>query len=189
MRTQPQDWTRHDVTRDGTRVFLRPLRPEDAALYPDFFSEIDPEDLRLRFFAPVRALNETVVSQLVNIDYETAMAFAALDETSGQLLGVVRLHIDPDRQGGEYAVIIRSRLKGHGLGWLLMQRIIAYAKAEGLKRIHGDVLTENVTMLAMCAELGFEIKDEFDSHGVKAVTLHLDGEQREGASTSDDSAN
>lgn len=173
MRPYPQDWESHDVTRDGTRVHIRPLRPEDAALYPDFFTEISAEDLRLRFFAPVREFNPTFVSKLVNVDFDTAVAFAALDEITGQLLGVVRLHFDPDRQGGEYAVVVRSRLKGHGLGWLLMQKVIAYARAEGLRHIHGQVLTENVSMLAMCTELGFHVDDDPDAPGIKNVRLDL----------------
>ena len=83
------------------------------------------------------------------------MAFIAIDEATDEMLGVVRLHLDDDRQGGEYAVIVRSALKGHGLGWLLMQRMIEYARAIGLKRVHGQVLAENTTMLRMCADLGF----------------------------------
>ena len=89
------------------------------------------------------------------------------------MLGVVRLHLDDDRRGGEYAVIVRSALKGHGLGWLLMQRMIEYARAIGLKRVHGQVLAENTTMLRMCAELGFQISDDPGAKGIKVVTLTL----------------
>lgn len=173
MRPYPKEWERHETLRDGVRVFVRPLKPEDAALYPDLFSDIAPQDLRLRFFAPMRELNPELVSRLVNLDYETAMAFVAIDEDTGKLLGVVRLHFQ-DHERGEYAVIVRSRLKGHGLGWLLMQRIIEYAKAEKLKQIHGQVLSENTTMLNMCAELGFHIADDREAGGVKIVTLDLD---------------
>ena len=76
------------------------------------------------------------------------------------MLGVVRLHLDADRRGGEYAVIVRSAFKGHGLGWMLMQRMIEYARMIGLERVHGQVLAENTTMLRMCAELGFQIDDD-----------------------------
>jgi acetyltransferase len=90
------------------------------------------------------------------------------------MLGVVRLHYDADGKiGGEFAVIVRSDLKAHGLGWLLMHRMIEYARAEGLHRIHGEVLDENVTMLDMCRELGFHVADEPAERGVKLVTLQL----------------
>ena len=74
-------------------------------------------------------------------------------------------------------MLVRSRLKGHGLGWLLMRRMIAYAKAEGLACVHGQVLPENRTMLDMCAHLGFHIAEDPDGGGVKVVTLPL-SEQR-----------
>ena len=73
------------------------------------------------------------------------------------MLGVVRLHADANYDSGEYAVLVRSDLKGRGLGYLLMQLIIEYARAEGLAVIEGQVLSENTAMLAMCRELGFDI--------------------------------
>jgi acetyltransferase len=166
-------WERHDTLPDGTHALVRPLRPEDAALYPDFISEVTLEDSRLRFFAPLHQLSEQRISEFTHLDYERAMAFIALDETSGRMLGVVRLHLDDDRKAGEYAIIVRSWLKGHGLGWLLMQHIIEYAKAIGLRRVHGQVLAENTTMLRMCSELGFQIATSSTSAAIKRVTLNL----------------
>lgn len=175
MTAYPKEWERHEILRDGTRVFVRPLRPEDGKLYPELFSGITPEDLRLRFFAPVRQFDEAAISRLVNIDYDQAMAFVAIDEDSGNILGVVRLHLEA-AQCPEYAVIVRSQLKGRGLGWLLMQQMIEYAKSRKLKRICGQVLSENTTMLSMCAELGFHIVDDLNTRGVKIVTLTLGGD-------------
>ena len=164
---------RHDVLPDGTRVLTRPLRPDDGVLYPDFVASVAPGDLRLRFFTTIKELSEDRISELTHIDFSRAMAFIAFDEASCKMIGVVRLHLGDDRLGGEYAVIVRSDLKGHGLGWLLMQRIIEYAKLIGLRRVHGQVLAENTTMLRMCAEFGFHINDDPDSKGIKVVTLEL----------------
>src|SRR5258706_12749800 len=79
--------------------------------------------------------------------------------TPARLLGLVRLKDELDEQTSEFAILVRSRLKGHGLGWLLMQRVIDYAKAKGLRRVYGDVLADNATMLQMWAELGFYAQD------------------------------
>src|SRR5690242_12857072 len=92
---------------------------------------------------------------------------------SGKLLGVVRLHDDPDKRGGEFAILLRSSLKGHGLGWLMMKHMIAYAREKGLKTVHGQVLAENSTMLTMCGELGFHSADDPDERGIKVATLPL----------------
>ena len=101
------------------------------------------------------------------------MAFIAIEEAGGEMLGVVRLHLDADARNGEYAVIVRSALKGRGLGWLLMRRIIEYARSIGLERVRGQVLAENTTMLRMCAELGFHIGDDPHAKEIKVVTLEL----------------
>lgn len=158
--------------RDGERVTIRPLTPADAALYPDFFAHVTADDLRLRFFAPVAEWTPEMIEHFTHYDPKTAMAFIALDE-NGAMLGVARLHDDADGKGGEFAALVRSTLKGHGLGWLLMQRIIDHARSKGLATVHGEVLAENLTMLQMCRELGFGIADEPGEHGVKRVTLRL----------------
>jgi len=89
------------------------------------------------------------------------------------MLGVVRLHDDPDGDGGEFAILVRSHLKGNGLGWLMMKQMIAFAQEKGLETVHGQVLEENTTMLQMCSELGFHIVDDPEEHGMKVVTLEL----------------
>ena len=105
------------------------------------------------------------------------MAFVALDEDADQLLGLVRLIDELDERTAQFAILVRSRLKGHGLGWLLMQRIIDYAKEKGLRSIYGDVLVKNATMLQMCAELGFRLQDI--GSGIRRVVLDLGNSSRQ----------
>lgn len=161
------------LLRDGVRVLFRPLRVEDSILYPDFLSEVTAEDLRLRFFAPMREVSRDLIDKLIHYDSQHAMAFIAIEEDSGRMLGVVRLHDDADGKNAEFAILVRSRLKGHGLGWLLMKHMIAYAKSKGLGTVHGQVLAENRTMLVMCEELGFHVTDDAE-RGVKRMTLPLE---------------
>jgi RimJ/RimL family protein N-acetyltransferase len=164
----------HVVLRDGTRVLLRPLRVEDAALYPDFLDDVKSEDLRLRFFAAMREVSPDLIDRLVHYDPAHAIAIIAIEEETGRMFGVVRLHHDAGDRSGEFAILVRSRLKGYGLGWLMMKRMIAYAKDRRLRTIHGQVLAENSTMLSMCEELGFHATDVMGERGVKQVTLSLD---------------
>jgi len=149
----------HETLRGGERVVIRRFRPEDMALYRDFLSHVGTEDLRLRFFARVAELSAEESKKLSHLDYAHEMAFVALDEATGQMLGLVRLKDELDEQTAEFAIMVRSQLKAHGLGWLLMHRVIDYAKKKGLRRVYGDVLAENTTMLQMCAELGFYEQD------------------------------
>ena len=83
----------------------------------------------------------------------------------------MRLKDELDEETAEFAILVRSRLKGHGLGWLLMQRVIDYAKEKGLRRVYGDVLAENASMLQMTAELGFHAEDI--GSGMRRVALNL----------------
>ena len=167
-------YEQHIKLLDGERVLLRPLKAEDAALYPNFLKDVTVEDLRLRFFAAMREVSPELIDKLVHYDPAHAMAFIAIEERSGIMLGVVRLHEDPDGENAEFAILVRSRLKGRGLGWLLMKHMIANAKAKGLKFVRGQVLAENTTMLAMCSELGFHAANDPLERGVKEVTLSLD---------------
>lgn len=164
---------RHIVLRDGTKVLFRPLISEDAALYPDFLADVTTEDLRLRFFAPMRQVSHGLIDKLVHYDPANAMAFIAIEENSGRMLGVVRLHDDPGGTSAEFAILLRSPLKGRGLGWLLMKHMIAYARQKGLAHVRGQVLPENSSMLTMCAELGFHISDDPHERGVRQVDLPL----------------
>lgn len=157
IRPYPKEWERRVRLREGTEILVRPVRPEDEPLYGPFFAAVTQQDLRLRFFAPVKEFGHSFIARFTQIDYARAMAFIAIEESSGQMLGVVRLHADANYDSGEYAILVRSDLKGRGLGYLLMQMIIEYARAEGIKSIEAQVLSENSAMLAMCRELGFAI--------------------------------
>src|SRR5262245_5797556 len=164
----------HKTVPGGERVLIRRMRPEDMALYRDFLADVSAEDLRLRFFADVAELSAAEIDKLSHLDYKHEMAFIALDEDTGRMLGLVRLKDELDEKTAEFAVLVRSRLKGHGLGWLLMQRVIDYAKEKGLRRVYGDVLAENSAMLQMSAELGFYEQDM--GPDIRRVVLDLAAE-------------
>jgi RimJ/RimL family protein N-acetyltransferase len=162
----------HKTVPGGERVLIRRLRPEDVALYRDFLADVSAEDLRLRFFARVAELSAAEIDKLSHLDYRHEMAFVALDEDTGRMLGLVRLKDELDEKTAEFAILVRSRLKGHGLGWLLMRRVIDYGKEKGLRRVYGDVLAENSAMLQMSAELGFYEEDM--GSDIRRVVLDLE---------------
>jgi acetyltransferase len=160
--------------KEGWRLFARPIRPEDEPLIHELLRHVTSQDLRLRFFGPMKEFTHEFIARLTQLDYARAMAFVAFDEATNELVGVVRIHSDSIYENGEYAILLRSDLKGRGLGWALMQLIIEYAKSEGLKRLSGQVLQENSTMLKMCRELGFAVKSDAAEPGLCEVTLELE---------------
>ena len=173
VRPYPSQWERHIVLSNAWRIFVRPIRPNDDPLIRDLLAHVSKEDLRLRFFDSIKEFSHQFITGLIDLDYAQAMAFVAIDEASKEPLGVVRLHADEIHESGEYAILLRSDLKGRGLGWALMQLIIEYARSEGLKRISGQILQENTVMLKMCRELGFEVTTNAEDRGVYDVSLAL----------------
>ncbi|MBR0712992.1 bifunctional acetate--CoA ligase family protein/GNAT family N-acetyltransferase [Bradyrhizobium liaoningense] len=173
VRAYPSRWERHLELKDGWRIFVRPMRPEDEPTIHTFLKHVTPHDLRLRFFAPMKEFTHEFIARLTQLDYARAMAFIAFEEATGEMVGVVRIHSDSIYETGEYAILLRSDLKGRGLGWALMQLIIDYARSEGLKTISGDVLKENTVMLEMCRQLGFQVKPDPAEPDICDVRLKL----------------
>jgi len=169
----PKEWERTLTLHSGREVFVRPLRPEDDALLRGFFANVSAEDLRLRFFSAVRHFSHAFIARMVQLDYARAMALAAMDPASGEMLGAVRLIADADYHNGEYGIMVRSDLKGSGIGWALMKIILDYARWQGLRTVAGQVLRENTTMLAMCRDLGFTVAADPDDPGIAVVRLQI----------------
>ncbi|MBM3568000.1 MAG: bifunctional acetate--CoA ligase family protein/GNAT family N-acetyltransferase [Alphaproteobacteria bacterium] len=159
-------------TRLGEReVLIRPIRPEDEPGHFAFFSRLAPEEIRFRFFGLVRSFDHGQMARFTQIDYDREMAFVAIDPDSGETLGVARAVADPDNVDAEFAVVVRSDLKGHGLGRALMETLIGYCRGRGTRTLSGQVLGENRRMLDLAAELGFSRRI---LSGGEAVAVRLD---------------
>jgi len=167
----PKEWERTIELADGQPALVRPVRPEDDAMFRQFFTHVTDEDLRLRFFQSVRHFSHEFIARLTQLDYARSIALVAIHPQTHEMLGAVRLHADANYEKGEYGILVRSDLKGHGIGWKLMQIMIEYARWLGLKVIEGQVLRENRTMLAMCESLGFTVKLDPDDPTLMNVSL------------------
>lgn len=172
IRPYPSGWTR-DFAAGGARYHIRPIRPADIALYPEFLAGISPDDLRLRFLSPRKSFSDQMLKRLTQLDYDRNMAFVALETSTGALAGISRLSCDPDHESAEYALLVRTDLQGHGLRWDLLSQLVDYAKADGIDRIEGIILGENTRMLAMCREFGFSITRHASEPGLVEATLEL----------------
>ncbi|TSD85490.1 bifunctional acetate--CoA ligase family protein/GNAT family N-acetyltransferase [Mycobacterium sp. KBS0706] len=174
IRPYPQHLVQHLALRDGRTFTLRPVRPEDEPAMREMLQRSSPEDIRLRFFGPMR-LDHDFAARLTQIDYDREMALVAEEAEDGRpvLLGTVRIVADPDNVAAEYGIMVRSDLKGQGLGYRMMTEVIAYARSRGLARISGEILRENATMLRMAEELGFKRETVPDEPGLVRVTISL----------------
>ncbi|WP_194721481.1 bifunctional acetate--CoA ligase family protein/GNAT family N-acetyltransferase [Noviherbaspirillum malthae] len=163
------------VQWQGEQVLLRPIRPEDGVAHVAFFNALTPEDVRLRMFVRMRALQPSQLARFTQIDYDREMALIATRASASgnaETLGVARVVADPDNVAAEFAVTIRSDLKGRGLGHLLMQKLIAYCRTRGTQRLVGEALNDNRGMLNLAARLGFQISPAPD-RGTMLMQLEL----------------
>lgn len=157
----------------GRDVLIRPIRPEDEPAFKRFLSEIAPEDIQFRFFHALREMPRTELARFTQIDYDREMALIATEPgVPGNILGEVRVVIDPDNEHAEFAIMVRSDLKRHGLGYLLMSKILDYCRDYGTREVYGLVLSANKQMLDLAAHLGF--RSQFTAErGVVEVRLQL----------------
>ena len=163
----------------GQQLTLRPIRPEDEAQHLAFLEQLDPEDIRLRVFYSRRSIEHTELARLTQIDYAREMAFIATrvnEAGQEETLGTVRATTDPDNDTAEFGVIVRSDLKGTGLGRRLMRKMIGCLQARGTQQLVGTVLRENTGMLELARSLGFEegpLPADPQDHSTRFVRLAL----------------
>jgi acetyltransferase len=176
MRPYPRELEEIVTTSDGQRLLLRPVRPDDEAAFRANFAKFSPEAVRRRFFRSMKSLTQAAAAKLTHFDYEREMALVLTDPVAPEDgppegYGVGRIVIDPERHSAEFALIVRDDMSGKGLGTLLMQRLIAYARERGVRELVGDVLPDNHRMLALCRSLGFTV--ELGHHGSDPVRVSL----------------
>ncbi len=158
----------------GERVLLRPIRPEDEPAHSAFLKNLSPEDIYFRFFGQVREMPHSQMARLTQIDYDREMVFVAIEQESKEkeTLGVVRAVTDPDNEKAEFAIVVRSDLKGRGLGTRLLEKLIEYVRDRGTKAIFGEAMVTNERMFALAREFGFKSEISPDK-GVVRLRLDL----------------
>jgi len=165
IRPYPKELEEHVVLKDGSKVLLRPIRPEDGPAHFEFVKSLTADDLRLRFFGAPREFEFTDMANFTQIDYDREMAFIAtrqLQSGDSETLGVVRTSTRPDNSSAEYAIIVHKGMKGKGLGKLLLEKMIRYVKSRGTKIIEAQTLPENKAMIGLSQRLGFSVRTDYD---------------------------
>ena len=175
IRPYPKELEEPIVLDSGRKVLLRPIRPEDEPAHLAFHNHLEPEDLYFRFFIAVSKFDHARLARFTQIDYDREMAFIATapgEQGIPETLGVVRAVWDADNIEAEFAVVVRSDLKGHGLGQRLLEKLIRYCRERGTKRIVGQTLPQNTLMLHLAKKAGFR-KEFLAKEGTVALSLEL----------------
>jgi acetyltransferase len=155
----PSKYESTELTSHGQKVFVRPVKPEDAPLFQAFFQILSPTAIYFRFFSPVKSLSPTMLARFTQIDYDREIALVAFDgeEDGEKMAGVGRVIADPDGKRGEFAIIVGDPWQGKGIGSVLLRRCLHLAKEQGMETVDGVVLAENHPMLNLGRKLGFRV--------------------------------
>ncbi|WP_142850309.1 bifunctional acetate--CoA ligase family protein/GNAT family N-acetyltransferase [Telmatospirillum sp. J64-1] len=159
IRPYPKELEEQIQLPDGSRVLIRPIRPEDEPNHHVFVSKLTPEDIRFRFFGLVHELPHSEMARLTQIDYDREMAFIAETIEPGKIpetVAVVRTVTDPDNERSEFAIVVRSDIKAQGLGRKMLAKMIDYCRSRGTQTMVGQVLLDNTRMLRLVESLGFQ---------------------------------
>ena len=161
------------VLRDGSRVRLRQGHSSDRQLLLRGFERLSPDSRYRRFLAAMPKLSEEMVRYLTEIDHRDHEAIAALDERTGEGIGVARYVRNPQRRDvAEVAVTVIDGWQGKGLGTRLLEVLGARARAEGIQSFTALMLAENQEMLSLLRELG-AVHDLHSADGTVEVTVDL----------------
>jgi acetyltransferase len=155
----PVELVRSWTLRDGTRVVIRPIRPEDRQIERDFVHNLSNESRYFRFFNAVRDLSETALTRFTQVDYDKDLALIAVISENGRetQIGVARYSVNPDGRSCEFAIAVADAWQRKGIGSKLMRSLMDAARRRGLETMEGWVLSGNTRMLALADGLGFTI--------------------------------
>ncbi len=158
----PKKYISQRTLKNGARVTLRPIKPEDENRFNALFKSLSDQSVRFRFFETIKEMSHDTLSRYCNLDYDREIAIVAqLDDS--RLIGVVRLILDAETKKGEFAVMVTDSWHGLGLGSKMMDYIIDIGRDLKLETIYSDVSPENTKMLNLCHNKGFTPKssDEY----------------------------
>ena len=161
MAAYPSEYEVDVVTRTGQTVRVRPITPDDGERLVDFFERLGPESRYYRFFRVKTTLAPEEVEYFTTVDYEDRMALIAIAD--GRMVGVARYDVDHEEPSvAEVAFAVSDEMQGHGIGTNLLQLITNHARDHGVEGFRAFVLPENVQMMRVFRNSGYELKRTVD---------------------------
>lgn len=139
--------------RDGSRITLRPIEPDDRATLAAGFERLSPESRYRRFFGPVAQLRERDLDYLTRVDHHDHEAIVAVDPATAQGVGVAR-YVRTGPEVAEPAMVVADDWQGRGLARLLLDALAERAAEEGVRRFEAPVLAGNDAAISALERLG-----------------------------------
>jgi len=171
--SQAQDYAASERLRDGRRVAIRALRPNDEAALTEAVEGLSAESLHRRFFAVKRNFSDREKAFFLHVDFVNHVALVAeiADGPDVKIIGGAR-YVVSSLGSAEVAFAIVDEFQGQGLGTLLMRHLLTLARAGGLDTLVAEVLAENAAMLKVFEKSGLQLQTKRDA-GVVHVQMKI----------------
>lgn len=148
------DWAAQLESRSGIGLKVRRVSPEDRGPMLDFLRAIDAPDLRFRFLSAVKP-SDALRRILTDVDHRSAEDLVAFDNRDGSIVAAAMIADGSSPGCAEIAVLVRSDLKGHGIGWEMLKQACDYARACGFRRAECVESSSNQAAISLEREQGF----------------------------------
>jgi acetyltransferase len=156
----PKEYVEEYPLKDGEKVILRPIKPEDEPLVKELFNSFSERTMHFRFFYTIKDITHEMLVRYCHIDYDREISMVA--EDNGKLVGMSRLMFDPGEQTAEFSVVVTDSWQNKGLGFKLVEKIVEIGKKKTLDQIYATVIKENSAMKHVAEKLGFRIEPSED---------------------------
>ncbi|MDQ1353965.1 MAG: acetyltransferase, partial [Acidobacteriota bacterium] len=160
LRPYPEEYVRPVQLKDGTKLLLRPIKPEDEPMWMDMLSKCSKESIYARFRYFFQWDSHDTAARYCYIDYDREIAIVA-EYNEGdvkRLVGVGRLIANPDYETAEYAVLAPDDFQNRGLGSILTDYCMEIARKWNVRHVEAQTTTDNVRMLSVFSKRDFDIR-------------------------------
>jgi acetyltransferase len=177
LKPLPMEWSANLLTRDGSRIHIRPAQEADAPALTDFFHHVSEEDRHFRFLSATKDVTSAQIAAMVSVDPLRSITFLAFDKDQ-QLLSAGSLTSDCNGDNAEVAISVRQDCKGRGIGWRMLEYILRYASAHSIKVVESLESAENRAAIELQREMGFEIISGGEDRADVLARMALDPRRR-----------
>lgn len=168
-------WAAKTITKDGVVLNVRPACQEDEQTLLDFFRQMSPQDLRFRFLSAMKGISPGLAHSLVDVDHTQTENLLAFDD-QGRLVATTMIAAPEGTDDAEVAVAVRSDLKGHGVGWSMLDQACDYARSRGFKTLHSVQMSDDRAAIGLEAEMGFQARPCPDDMSLTLLSKKLQKE-------------
>src|SRR5262245_10805938 len=158
---------------DASKVVVRTIGPDDASLLQAFVRRLSARSRRFRFFFALAELSAAQLDRFVNVDPTRGLALVAVSgrQEGPAIVAEARYALAQEDDIAEFAIAVADDFQRRGLGKQLVKRLLATAWRRGVRRLFGEIKSDNRAMLAFAVQLGFRLRGSLEDRSLVIANL------------------